>query len=578
MAARREARGDRRKPIGASAAAVRGVSAGYGATGRGAAAGHRRFCTTSISTPRRLGGRRDRRVGLRQEHARARHRRPAAGRRGTIALDGRRLPARRTSARASELRDIQIVFQMADTALNPAHTIGRILGRPAALFDGLAGDALERRASRELLDMVQLPADSCRALSARALGRTEAARQSRPRARRQPEADPLRRGDVEPRHRRRRGDPEAAGGPAPPARPQLPVHQSRPVDRARRLRRGRRALCRPARAGDAAQAIREPPMHPYVDLLVVLDPGAARRLARRAAGRGASSAAPATRRAGRPTGCAFFGRCGLALAGTCDAHAAARVPARHGAVIACHRSEAGLLAAQRTSASRHADRTEIVMTNHDPRPVQPCRPPRPRNARSAARAAADQEAALKNRIMSTSHASTLDDGGMPSERYQRYHEEKAKGGLALTMFGGSSMVAPDSSWGGGQVSVASDDVIPHLQQFSDRIHAPRRRDHVPDLAPRPPRRRAGDELAADHGAVADPRAPPSQLPAPDGRGRHRPRHPRLRRRRQALQGGRPRRHRDGDRRPPDRPVLLAAGPTGGPTASAARPRTAPASA
>jgi 2,4-dienoyl-CoA reductase-like NADH-dependent reductase (Old Yellow Enzyme family)/thioredoxin reductase len=77
---------------------------------------------------------------------------------------------------------------------------------------------------------------------------------------------------------------------------------------------------------------------------------------------------------------------------------------------------------------------------------------------------------LKNRIMSTSHASTLDDGGMPMERYQRYHEEKAKGGLALTMFGGSSMVAPDSSWGGGQVNVSTDDVIPHLRRFAERIH------------------------------------------------------------------------------------------------------------
>ena len=40
---------------------------------------------------------------------------------------------------------------------------------------------------------------------------------------------------------------------------------------------------------------------------------------------------------------------------------------------------------------------------------------------------------LKNRIMSTSHASGMDDDGMPAEGYQRYHEEKAKGGLALTM-------------------------------------------------------------------------------------------------------------------------------------------------
>jgi 2,4-dienoyl-CoA reductase-like NADH-dependent reductase (Old Yellow Enzyme family) len=74
---------------------------------------------------------------------------------------------------------------------------------------------------------------------------------------------------------------------------------------------------------------------------------------------------------------------------------------------------------------------------------------------------------LRNRIMSTSHASTLDDGGL---RYQPCHEEKAKGGLALTMFGGSSMVTPDSSWGGGQIDVATDEIIPWFRQFSERIH------------------------------------------------------------------------------------------------------------
>src|SRR5216684_3987979 len=77
---------------------------------------------------------------------------------------------------------------------------------------------------------------------------------------------------------------------------------------------------------------------------------------------------------------------------------------------------------------------------------------------------------LRNRIMSTSHASALDDNGLPKERYQRYHEEKAKGGLALTMFGGSSMVDADSSWGGGQIDVGSDTIIPYFQAFSERIH------------------------------------------------------------------------------------------------------------
>ncbi|MCP4387971.1 MAG: NADH:flavin oxidoreductase [Gammaproteobacteria bacterium] len=78
---------------------------------------------------------------------------------------------------------------------------------------------------------------------------------------------------------------------------------------------------------------------------------------------------------------------------------------------------------------------------------------------------------LKNRIMSTSHASGMDDGGMPGERYQRYHEEKAIGGLALTMFGGSSNVAPDSPSVFDQLRVDDDRVIPYLQSFSERIHA-----------------------------------------------------------------------------------------------------------
>jgi len=78
---------------------------------------------------------------------------------------------------------------------------------------------------------------------------------------------------------------------------------------------------------------------------------------------------------------------------------------------------------------------------------------------------------FKNRFMSTSHACGLEESGMPKERYQRYHEEKAKGGIALTMFGGSSNIAPDSPNVFQQLYVGDDAVIPHLQQFSERVHA-----------------------------------------------------------------------------------------------------------
>ncbi|MEX6505068.1 FAD-dependent oxidoreductase [Jiella sp. M17.18] len=78
---------------------------------------------------------------------------------------------------------------------------------------------------------------------------------------------------------------------------------------------------------------------------------------------------------------------------------------------------------------------------------------------------------FRNRVMSTSHAPGYGKDGKPQERYQLYHEEKAKGGIGLTMFGGSSSVALDSPaapW--NQISVADDSVVPFFREFSDRIH------------------------------------------------------------------------------------------------------------
>ena len=72
--------------------------------------------------------------------------------------------------------------------------------------------------------------------------------------------------------------------------------------------------------------------------------------------------------------------------------------------------------------------------------------------------------------MSTSHAEGFSGEGMPKEPLQRYHEEKARGGIGLTMFGGSSNIAPDSPNVFGQLNFGSDEIIPYLQQFSQRIH------------------------------------------------------------------------------------------------------------
>jgi peptide/nickel transport system ATP-binding protein len=75
---------------------------------------------------------------------------------GTMRFNGRELKAGLQQRDPDELRRIQIVFQMADTALNPSQTIERILARPLVFFKGLRGESLRRRIC-ELLDLVKLP-------------------------------------------------------------------------------------------------------------------------------------------------------------------------------------------------------------------------------------------------------------------------------------------------------------------------------------------------------------------------------------------------------------------------------------
>ena len=82
---------------------------------------------------------------------------------GQIKFNGRELPASLTERSKDELRRVQIVFQMADTALNPAQTIESILARPLQFYLGLSGQALQQRI-KKLLDLVQLPAATAQRL------------------------------------------------------------------------------------------------------------------------------------------------------------------------------------------------------------------------------------------------------------------------------------------------------------------------------------------------------------------------------------------------------------------------------
>ena len=77
---------------------------------------------------------------------------------------------------------------------------------------------------------------------------------------------------------------------------------------------------------------------------------------------------------------------------------------------------------------------------------------------------------LRNRFMSTAHEPFFTEDGMPKDRYRLYHVEKARGGIALTMIGGSTVVAPDSPAVFGNILAYKDEVVPWLRRLADDVH------------------------------------------------------------------------------------------------------------
>ncbi len=77
---------------------------------------------------------------------------------------------------------------------------------------------------------------------------------------------------------------------------------------------------------------------------------------------------------------------------------------------------------------------------------------------------------LRNRLMSTAHEPAYTEDGLPKKRYRLYHAEKAKGGIALTMIGGSSVVAPDSPQAFGNILLYKDECVPWLSELAADVH------------------------------------------------------------------------------------------------------------
>nr|WP_306270483.1 NADH:flavin oxidoreductase [Ornithinimicrobium sp. HY1793] len=77
---------------------------------------------------------------------------------------------------------------------------------------------------------------------------------------------------------------------------------------------------------------------------------------------------------------------------------------------------------------------------------------------------------LRNRIVSTSHEPAYAEDGLPKDRYRAYHVEKARGGVALTMIGGSAVVSPDSPPAFGNLLLYRDEIVPWLRRLTDEVH------------------------------------------------------------------------------------------------------------
>ncbi len=74
---------------------------------------------------------------------------------GEITFDGRTLTSDLATRPLDDLRELQMIYQMADTAMNPRQTVGTIIGRPLEFYFGLKGKEKQVRI-QALLDEIEM--------------------------------------------------------------------------------------------------------------------------------------------------------------------------------------------------------------------------------------------------------------------------------------------------------------------------------------------------------------------------------------------------------------------------------------
>lgn len=75
--------------------------------------------------------------------------------RGQVIYNGKKLPPRLRSRDKETLRQIQMIYQMPDTALNPKQKVSKIIGRPLEYYFGIKGREQEKKVI-ELLEKIEL--------------------------------------------------------------------------------------------------------------------------------------------------------------------------------------------------------------------------------------------------------------------------------------------------------------------------------------------------------------------------------------------------------------------------------------
>ena len=77
---------------------------------------------------------------------------------GTVKYSGELLPGNYKERSKDQLRQLQMIYQMPDVALNPRQKVRDVIGRPLGFYFGISGAERERRV-KDLLEMIELPAN-----------------------------------------------------------------------------------------------------------------------------------------------------------------------------------------------------------------------------------------------------------------------------------------------------------------------------------------------------------------------------------------------------------------------------------